>query len=293
MAKYAMCTVCGYTIAIPNDAVAGDYMCPIDMIPLVATTVGGYVKDYRDAIAEGILTGYKRFTKFALNTVIKSGALKILSNNLDIIHPGGKQLSIVSTSAQDGVGGTGIRKVYLEYWDSNWVFRSEVIDMNGLAEVNSAATDIYRIEALYAILTGTAGTAEGTVTMSDVPAGANVYAQINQYRALFERCLHYVAPGYYGIMPSIVGSGRSSGGVTMIVIADVDFSALGGSPRKPIGIGELEHSSGGSTMVEISPPFALDNREGDTGMAVGVVVTATTGTNQDGSAAFTVYEFVP
>lgn len=250
-----------------------------------------YLKDYRNAIGEGKLTGYKRFTKFAFNTLIKSGALKVLSNNLDIIHPGGKQLSIVSASAQDGPGGTGIRKVYLEYWDSDWVFRSEVIDMNGLTEVNTAATDIYRIEALYAILTGIAGTAVGAITMSDVPAGANVYAQIDQHRALFQRCLHYVAPGFYGVMPSVVASARTGGGVTFIVIMDVDFSALGGYSRMPVGVGELEHSSGGSAMVEISPPLALDNRDGDTGMAIGVVVAATTGTNQDGSAAFTVYEF--
>ena len=252
-----------------------------------------YAQDYRNAIAEGKLTGYKCFTKFAFNTAIGVGALKVLSNNLSIIHPGGKQLSIVSTDAQDGAAGTGIRKVYLEYWDSDWVFQSEVIDMNGLTEVNTATTDIYRIEALYAILTGATGTAVGVITMSDVPAGVNVYAQIDQYRALFQRCLHYVAPGYYGIMPSVVASARSAGGVTFIVIMDVDFSALGGYSRMPIGVGELEHSSGGSTMVEISPPLYIDNTEGDTGRAVGIVVAAITGANQDGSAAFSVYEFVP
>lgn len=255
--------------------------------------VNEYIKDYRKYIGEGKLSEYKRFTKFAFNSAIGVGTLKVLSSNLSIIHPGGNQLSIVSTSPQDGTAGTGIRKVYLQYWDSDWNFLTEVLTMNGTTEVNTAGTDIYRIEELYAISTGITGTAVGAITMSDVPAGANLYAEIEPIRSIFKRCLHYVAPGYYGVMPSVVGSDRTSGGVTMVVIMDCDFSALGGRSRMPIGVGQLELSDGGSTMVEISPPLAIDNREGDTGMAFGITVVGTTVGNQDASCAFSVYEFIP
>ena len=38
MTKYAKCGVCGYTVAIPDEKVAGDYVCPVDKIPLIAAT---------------------------------------------------------------------------------------------------------------------------------------------------------------------------------------------------------------------------------------------------------------
>lgn len=249
--------------------------------------------DYLTAIGEKRYTDYSLWTKFSFNTGINTGALNILSNNLAIVHPSsGQRMSIVSTSIKDDVLGTGLRKVLLQYWDSSWVLQSEVIEMDGTNEVNTDATDIFRIEALFRISCGGA-CADGTVTMSDVPAGVPMYAQINQYRGQFTRCLHYVAPGNIGIVPSIVASARTSGGVTFIVIADQDFTSIGGMSRIPIGVGELEHSSGGSSYVLINPPLAVDNREGTTGMGIGVVCAAVSAAGQDGSAAFTVYEYAP
>ena len=249
--------------------------------------------DYLTSIGEKRCTDYTLWTKFSFNASIGTGALNILSNNLAIIQPtSGQRMSIISTSANDDVLGTGLRKVLLQYWDSNWVLQSEVIEMDGLVAVNTDATDILRIEALYRIACGGA-CAAGTVTMSNVPADANVYAQINQHRGQFTRCLHYVAPGKIGVVPSIVASARTSGGVTFILIADQDFSSIGGNSRIPIGVGELEHSSGGSSYVRINPPLAVDNRNGTTGMAIGVVCAAVSAAGQDGSAAFTVYEYTP
>lgn len=250
--------------------------------------------DYLTAIAEQRFNDYFQFTKFAFNSLIQTGALKILSNNMDIIQPAtGRRMSIVSTSTEDSATGTGIRKVLLQYWDSNWNFIQEVLTMNGINTVNTTGTDIFRIEELFAISRGSNLTAVGTVTMSDVPVSANVYAQINIYRAKFERCLHYVAPGNIGIMTGVVASSRTLGGVTFTVIRDFDFSSLGGSSRIPIGVVQLEHSGGGSEFVTISPPLFIDNRDSSQALAFAITAVATTAGNQDGSAAFNVYEFTP
>ena len=61
MTKYAECSVCGYAIAIPDDADAGDYLCPTDLVPLVAS-MGTYIKrfgvtpDYLEIEDDGFLT---------------------------------------------------------------------------------------------------------------------------------------------------------------------------------------------------------------------------------------------
>lgn len=250
--------------------------------------------NYLIAIGEQKFSNYYQFTKFAFNSLISTGTLKILSNNLNIAQPAaGIQMSIVSTSAQDSSTGTGIGKVLLQYWDSNWNFIQEVLTLNGLTAVNTVGTDIFRIEELYRISAGTGLTAQGTVTMSDVPVSGNIYAQIDINRGMFERCLHYVAPGRIGIMTAVVASARTSGGVNFIIVRDFDFSSIGGSSRIPVGVGQLEHASGGSAFVEIAPPLFIDNRNSTQGMAFGISVVATTVTNQDGSAAFNVYKFEP
>lgn len=254
----------------------------------------GIIPDYLTAIAEGRIPDYSQFTKFAFNSLIPTGALRILSNNLDIVQPAtGRQMSIVSTSASDTLAGTGIRKVLLQYWDSGWTFRQEVLTMNGVTAVNTVGTDIFRIEELFAISRGSNLTAVGTITVSDVPVSANIYAQINANRAKFERCLHFVAPGNIGIMTGVVASSRTLGGVTFVIIRDFDFSSLGGDSRMPVGVGEAEHSGGGTAFVTISPPLFIDNRNSSQALAFAVTAVATTAGNQDGSAAFNVYEFTP
>ncbi|MDO9355633.1 MAG: hypothetical protein Q7T55_18175 [Solirubrobacteraceae bacterium] len=201
---------------------------------------GGIIPDYLTAIAEGRIPNYSQFTKFAFNTLILPGALMILSNNLAIVQPAtGRQMSIVSTSASDSAAGTGVRKVLLQYWDSSWNFRQEVLTMNGATAVNTAGTDIFRIEELFGISRGSNLTAVGTITVSDVPVSTNIYAQIDVNRAKFERCLHYVASGKIGIMTGVVASARTSGGVTFVIIRDFDFSSLGGDSRMPVGVGQL------------------------------------------------------
>lgn len=250
--------------------------------------------NYLTAIGEKRYIDYTLWTKFAFNTVINTGALKMLSNNLAIVQPAaGQRMSIVSTSVNDDVAGTGLRKVLIQYWDSNWVLQSEVLEMDGTTEVNTDATDILRIESLYRISCGTGLCAAGTITVSDVPAGVPVYAQISADRAIFSRCLHYVAPGNIGIVSNIMASARTSGGVTFIMIADQDFSSIGGASRMPVGFYELEQSSGGSMYMTLEPPFSIDNRNRTTGLGVGIVCAAVSAAGQDGSASFAVYEYTP
>lgn len=265
-----------------------------DKLKIVVNRLHVDSKDYLTRLAEDKTLGVTQIAKFAYNSKIGIGAPKILSNDLDIVHPNGIQVSFVSDDAGDDIDDTvGIRKLLFQYWDSNWVLQTEIIEMQGLTEVNSIGTDIYRIEEIRSISTGTSNGAMGDITISNVPADATIYAKVSQYRSTFERCLHYVAPGAIGVLKSVQASSATSGGVTFIAINDVDFSDIGGGARVPSGVAELELSNGNATYVDLNPPLVIDNTNGTTGMALAIGVYATLTTNQDGAASMSLYEYTP
>jgi len=83
----------------------------------------------------------------------------------------GEQMSIVSTSANDTNGGTGIHSLIIEYLDHNLVPSYELILLDGLTPVVTIATDIRWIQHIYAASVGTTLLAEGDVIISGVTSG--------------------------------------------------------------------------------------------------------------------------
>lgn len=91
----------------------------------------------------------------------------------------GQQMSVVSTSAQDGVAGTGILTLEIHYIDANGNEQTEDITMNGVAAVNTIATNIRFINDMHAVTAGTTKAAVGTITIFPVGTPATVYTQIS------------------------------------------------------------------------------------------------------------------
>ena len=79
--------------------------------------------------------------------------------------PAGEQMTIVSTDAQDGVGGTGVLTVRVHYLDATGAEQVEDKTMNGLTGVDTAAVDMRFIQDFYALTVGTDGVAAGNITL--------------------------------------------------------------------------------------------------------------------------------
>jgi len=77
----------------------------------------------------------------------------------------GTQMTVVSTSANDDDGNTGINEVILEYLDATGAEQTETITMNGTSPVNSVATDIRFVNKFFATSVGSGGNAVGTITL--------------------------------------------------------------------------------------------------------------------------------
>ena len=129
----------------------------------------GEVADAHTEVAYGELTSTAAATHHILHPTA-------LGPDLNIIDPAGVQITLVSTSAEDGAGTlTGILQVDIHYLDSNLDERREEVTLNGTTAVTTVADDIRHIQCIHGIDFGSTGAAVGNITLSN---GGTDYAVI-------------------------------------------------------------------------------------------------------------------
>lgn len=137
---------------------------------------GGYGFD----VARGLIPGSGCFTSLgereSLNQKVQGvdiwrGTADTIPEPPDV----GEQMTVVSDDAGDALAGTGVQTVRIEYLDAAGVEKTEDIDLNGLTGVNTIATDIRFVNAMYAVAVGSNGVAEGNITIHQTGTPATVY----------------------------------------------------------------------------------------------------------------------
>jgi len=142
------------------------------------------VVDYLYDIAEGNVPAHSSFSAFGERTaiaVVATGAdiWTGVATTIPIPPDVGEQMTIVSTSANDDVGSTGVTQVEIHYLDANGDEQTEIINMDGLNPVNTVATNIRFVQYIHTYALGTAyGAALGNITLYKLGAAATVYARI-------------------------------------------------------------------------------------------------------------------
>jgi hypothetical protein len=155
------------------------------------------------------------------------GISKKILSNADVVHPGGVQAEVVSTSTEDSSAGTGIQKVLIQYFNSSWEYKIEIVTTNGTTPVSTTETNIYRIESFRAIQVGSNGTAVGPVVIRSI-GGANLFAQIDIGDTSFKRALHYIRRGWRSQLQSVIVCTSTSGGILFEPRATTDYTLFGG-----------------------------------------------------------------
>lgn len=101
-------------------------------------------------------------------------------------------MRIVSSSANDTLAGTGMRKVHIHYLDSNYVPHEEIVNLNGLTPVNTVATDIFRVNYMHSQEVGSLAVAAGNVSLQNI--GGTVTYSVNQAGFNVARQAIYTVP---------------------------------------------------------------------------------------------------
>jgi len=83
--------------------------------------------------------------------------------------PANKQLFLISSSASDDVGSTGIETVGIYYIDSDGDEQYKTVDLNGASQVEAfaAADNVTKINKIIATSVGTGAVAAGNIQLSD------------------------------------------------------------------------------------------------------------------------------
>lgn len=111
-----------------------------------------------------VIDGFLETSGAATNVLVLEGST---IKDPSVAPPGGLQMSIVSTSAQDGPGGTGVRTISLHYLDADLVPREETITLNGTTPVLTVATNIRWIGEIHLLTYGSGKAFAGDITATN------------------------------------------------------------------------------------------------------------------------------
>jgi len=121
-----------------------------------------------------------------------------------------QQMTINSTSANDTLAGTGIQKVMIHYLDANYAVQSETVTMNGIAAVNTVATNILRINSIHAVQVGTGNVSAGNLALTNT-ARTITYGFIQAGSNTARQAVYTVPAGVTGYISHWQASSGSSG----------------------------------------------------------------------------------
>ena len=121
-----------------------------------------------------------------------------------------QQMRLVSSSANDTVAGTGIRKIRLTYLNMHYQSVGITIDLNGTTPVLTLPTDIIRVNFMRAAEVGSGGKAAGNISLTNV-AGTVTYSYIQAGLNLARQAVFTVPDGYAGYVNHWQVSSGSSG----------------------------------------------------------------------------------
>lgn len=140
--------------------------------------------DYENLIGRGLIPGHEVFEGYGQRSSCSTAV------NGDDVWEGvattmpipnqviGEQMTVVSTSAQDGVAGTGILTLDIHGLDATGAVVSEIVVMQGTTPVSTTRTNWRFIQSIHAETVGTNNLAVGDITIYKTGFAATVYNKI-------------------------------------------------------------------------------------------------------------------
>lgn len=128
---------------------------------------------YRFEVAQGLRQGHSLWNKFGYNNDIDTGAAEVLAAFGGSFTPltAASTLTIVSSSANDDLVGTGAQRIIIYGVDANRLNQIEVVDMDGLTPVVTA-TSWLGVNRVAIYVAGTLQKNDGTITVTATTGGS-------------------------------------------------------------------------------------------------------------------------
>jgi hypothetical protein len=191
------------------------------LIPNLPSNRGVLPNEYYAMAAMQMMAGQSYDDRVGHSSVISTTRM-LLSNVTSAARPfnfpaSPMQMQVVSTSASDTGVGIGTQEVEIDYMTSPTSIqpfkrKTEFITMNGVAPVNTVATDIYRVDRFRSSRTGTNMQSVGDISLQSV-GGATLYELIEASYNMSRSAIHWVEKGYMSIVTDIAFSVNTDAGI--------------------------------------------------------------------------------
>lgn len=149
-------------------------------------------------VAQGNVPGYSSVNKFGSNDAVATTGEDIWSagGTYGFYPTVAQSMELVSTSAEDGVAGTGAITVKVYGLDANWDEISEIVTTNGITEV-PLVNKYIRMSRAYAVTAGSTETNVGAISIQ-IASGGTVAAHIKVGTGQTLQCIYTIPRGRSG-----------------------------------------------------------------------------------------------
>jgi len=136
--------------------------------------------DFNFEVAAGRVPGVTDETFTAISETIDTTQVTVWGGTGELILPAAAEnWTVVSTSANDAVGGTGAQEITLSYLIGGYTIVVEVIQLNGTTPV-PVTIDGLRVHRLFVTLTGSSKKNDGDITLCGTNDLAIIKAGMNK-----------------------------------------------------------------------------------------------------------------
>lgn len=176
----------------------------------------GKISDFQNVItqiARGRVPGAGLFRKIGRNIDVDNVREDLWSEGGLYQSPpsGGIQMSVQSTSANDIAGGTGVRRIQIDYLDGAGLQKREVVNLAGITSALTLANDISHVNGISAIEEGTLNGSAGNLTLTNL-AKTVTYAAIEIGSGKDRQAVFTVPAGKTAFIVETLLSGNAASG---------------------------------------------------------------------------------
>lgn len=174
--------------------------------------------DYHYEVAMGKRQGRTTWNKFGYNDDIDTGTEVVASfGGLFTKMSTARTLSVVSTSAQDGVAGTGATNVIIDGIDANRLAQTEVVTMNGTTPVVTSTTWL-GVNRMAIYLCGSNESNVGTITAT-ATTDLTTQGEIPIGNGSTEQAIFFTQDNHTALMDYLlINATKLSGGSSPVII---------------------------------------------------------------------------
>ena len=209
--------------------------------------------DYHTEVALSLRQGATTWNKFGYNADIDTGTEIIASwGGTFQFLTSGETIDIVSSSADDDDGGTGVNSVVIYGVDENWDEQIEVVTLNGTTTVTTTSQWI-GINRVAVFLSGTGRTNAGTIDVTATTSGFQM-AQMPAGGGVTQQLIFYVPRNHQFLAEWLFFSAvKTSGGSSPVLeFYGQVYSAVNNTVQE-VFRSELDVAMG--NILEVSPPI--------------------------------------